>query len=350
MKLLVTASAVALVACVTVASASTRPDSHAPISVMGEHIHNKGELMLSYRYMHMSMQGNRRGSSDISANEIVTTIPNRFANPPTMPPTLRVVPTEMTMAMHMAGVMYAPSDSVTLMAMLNYTDKEMDHVTFAGPMGTNRLGKFTTKTRGIGDTAVSALVRIPTSGSQQWHATLGISLPTGSVDETDTILTPMNSKPTVRLPYPMQLGSGTYDLITGLTYTDHSGAWGWGGQWRSVSRLGENDEHYSRGDEHRLQGWISYLANESLSLSGRLGYYDRGDIDGIDPAIRAPAQTADPSRQGVRQIDLGLGANYLLPGHRHRMSLELTVPIAQNLDGPQLETDWAITLGWQFAP
>ena len=32
-----------------------RPDSHAPIGVMGDHLHHKGGLMVSLRYMDMMM-------------------------------------------------------------------------------------------------------------------------------------------------------------------------------------------------------------------------------------------------------------------------------------------------------
>ena len=32
-----------------------RPDGHAPITVMGEHMHAMGEWMLSYRFMSMDM-------------------------------------------------------------------------------------------------------------------------------------------------------------------------------------------------------------------------------------------------------------------------------------------------------
>lgn len=329
---------------------ATRPDSHAPISVMGDHVHQAGEFMFSYRFMTMSMQGNLDGSSDISAQEIVTSQANRFANPPIMPPTLRVVPTKMTMNMHMLGMMYAPDDRVTLMGMLNYSEKEMDHVTFAGPMGVSRLGEFTTKSSGIGDTTVAALVKLGGSHEHAWHATLGISLPTGSIDETDTILTPMGTQLSPRLPYPMQLGSGTYDLLSGLTYAGRENAWGWGAQWRSTFRLGENDEAYRLGDEHKLQGWVSYLVNPSLSVSARLAYYDRGNIDGIDPRIALPVQTADPDRQAVERVDVGLGINFLVPTERYRVAFEVNFPLSQDLDGPQLETDWYVTLGVQFTP
>lgn len=350
MKARATACAVMLVACAT-AIADPRPDSHAPISVMGDHIHKTGEVMFSYRYMHMSMRDNQDNDSRLSPDEIATTVPNRFANPPMMPPTLRVVPTKMTMDMHMLGMMYAPTDRLTFMGMANYLKKDMTHITFAGPMGTNRLGTFKTSTSGIGDTVVSAMYGLSQPGSaHRWHATLGVSLPTGSTDEEDRVLTPMNTQPEIRVPYPMQLGSGTYDLVSGLTYAAHAAEWGWGTQLGAVNRLGDNDENYTFGNKYHLQGWLSYLVSSAISASGSIGFYDTGNIDGIDAGIMAPVQTADPSMQGGQRIELGVGMNYVVPGHGHRLAFEAKFPVYQDLDGPQLETDWSLTLGWQYSP
>ena len=343
------ASIASAILCTTSVIADVRPDSHAPIAVMGDHIHKQGELMLSYRFMHMSMQGNRNGSDSIPAATIATTAPNRFANPPTMPPTLRVVPTEMSMQMHMFGAMYAPNDVVTLMAMLNYVDKEMDHITFAGPTGATELGQFTTRSNGIGDTRLAALIRVADADRHRIHATLGVSLPTGSTDETASVLTPMNTTPELRMPYPMQLGSGSYDLIGGLTWARNGDRFSGGSQWRSTVRFNDNDEGYRFGDEHTLSGWLSYRLRPSLSLSSRVSYFDRANIDGIDPLIMAPVQTADPDRQGIERVDFALGANWVLPGSQHRLALEFIAPVMQRLDGPQLETDWQFVLGWQFA-
>ena len=329
--------------------ADSRPDDHAPIGVMGDHTHKKGEWMFSYRFMQMLMEGNRDGTSRVSPQTIATTTTNRFANPPMMPPTLRVVPTKMTMSMHMLGAMYAPTNDITLMAMTNYIAKDMDHITFQGPAGSTELGTFTTRTSGIGDTTLAALISLPSAEQHRWHATVGVSLPTGSIDESDQILTPMNTRPSPRLPYPMQLGSGTFDLIGGLTYSNRGERWGWGAQWRSTVRTGENDENYTLGDEHLLQSWASYRLSSSASLSARIVFRERGNIDGIDSLIVAPVQTADPDRQGFDRLDAGLGLNVLVPGTRHRLALELTTPVRQNLDGPQLETDWEATVGWQLA-
>lgn len=101
-------------------------------------------------------------------------------------------------------------------------------------MGTDVLGTFSTSTGGWSDTSVSALINLYEQSQANVHATLGLSMPTGSLRERDQILTPMDMRPTVRVPYPMQLGSGTCDPIVGLTYSGHSDGWAWGGQWRGT--------------------------------------------------------------------------------------------------------------------
>lgn len=331
-----------------IAGADTRPDAHAPIGVMAEHTHKAGEVMFSYRYMHMVMRDNRDNTSDLSKSEIVSNTPNRFFGMPMQPPTLRVVPTRMETRMHMVGAMYAPNDWLTLMGMVNYVEKSMEHVTYAGMAGTTPLGKFTTSAAGLGDSSVSGLFRLGGTGNAQWIGNLGVSIPTGDTDETDQVLAPNGMRPTLRLPYPMQLGSGTWDPILGITHSNHSGDYGWGAQWRGVLRTEKNDEGYSLGDEHKLTGWISRTWCPRISTSLRLAYLDRGNVDGIDPKIVAPVQTANPDFQGAERIDLGLGANFLLPGEKHRIALEANLPIHQDLDGPQMKMDWGLTLGFQW--
>jgi hypothetical protein len=47
---------------------------------------------------------------------------------------------------------------------------------------------------------------------------------------------------------------------------------------------------------------------------------------------------------------LGLGMNMLLPAKGHRLAFEASLPVYQNLNGPQLEVDWTLTIGWQYSP
>jgi hypothetical protein len=322
-------------------------DSHAPIGVMGDHMHDAGEWMLSYRYMSMDMGGNRKGTDAISPEEIVAT----EANPNSPPSTLRVVPTDMTMDMHMFGLMYAPTDDLTLMAMVPYLDNEMTHVTFQGMSGTNRLGEFTTASSGVGDTKVSGLFRLHTDDVHHVQAIAGLSLPSGSVTQEDDVLSPMNTRPTLRLPYPMQLGSGTYDLLGGVSYLAGHGPWGWGAQYRATLRTGKNDEGYTLGDVHKINAWVSHRWAPSVSTSVRAEYRDEGRIDGHDDEIAAPVQTADPERQGGRWLELYVGVNLAGQGdlRGHRVALELGAPVYQDLNGPQLEIDRVATLGYQYS-
>lgn len=336
--------------------AKPRADGHAPIGVMGDHLHRKGEWMLSYRFMHMGMEGNRIGDDRVSPAEIVARVPNRFDIMPMMPgiqpPTLRVVPTKMSMDMHMFGAMYAPTNDITLMAMVNYIEKDMDHLTFNAP-GTAVLGRFTTDTQGFGDTKLSGLFRLYDDQIHHWHLNLGVSLPTGSLTETDQVLTPMGMRPTVRLPYAMQLGTGTLDLLPGLTYSGRIGDFSWGAQYRAEIRLeDENDEGYAWGDKHAVTGWVAYQWAPWISTSVRFDAMTQEAISGMDPRIAAPVQTAHPENFGGERVNLFFGVNLLAdsgPLEGHRLALEISAPVYQDLNGPQMKTDWQLMAGWQKA-
>ena len=327
---------------------------HAPIGVMGDHRHDKGEWMLSYRYMTMDMDGTRDGTDSLTPDVIATTIPNRFFGAAGQPPTLRVVPTNMQMDMHMVGAMYGFNDRITVMAMGSYHTKDMDHLTYQGGMGTAVLGGFNTKVSGIGDSSLTAIIGLDNGSNpkKQINLNLGLSLPTGSNEETGQILTPMGGTPSPRLPYPMQLGTGTYDFKPAITYSERSGKMGWGAQASARIALGENAEGYKYGERLEGTAWLAYEPAYWMSLSGRLKATSQGNIDGIDSAILAPVQTADPDNYGGEDVQLLLGVNFagqngILKGHR--FALEVGVPIYRDLNGPQLETDSTITAGWQKA-
>lgn len=199
---------------------------------MGDHTHGGGEFMISYRFVHMAMASSRDGSTVLSDGDIVD---------PAGAYRFLVTPTEMPMQMHMLGLMYAPTNSLTLMAMVPAVSSSMDHITRAG-------GMFTTESSGLRDVSLTALYRFATPNHQRVHANLGVSFPTGSITEMG--VTPMSSPDETQLPYPMQTGSGTFDIKPGLTYLGQSDAWSWGGQASTTVRLGENDQMYRLGNIH----------------------------------------------------------------------------------------------------
>ena len=352
------ALALALNLCATSATAhendpkASHSTDHAPIGVMADHRHKKGEVMLSYRYMHMNMDGSRDGTTSLSPETIATTVANPFAGQAGQPQTLRVVPTSMTMDMYMAGAMYGVTDRLTVMAMGSYISKSMDHTTFQGGMGTDVLGEFTTESEGFGDTTVGVIYGLDdgTNPRHQLNLNLAISLPTGSNTQTDDVLAPNSTTPNLRLPYPMQIGTGTYDIKPGMTYRDTNGKVGWGGQAMFVIPLAKNKEGYRRGARTELTGWLSYEPHNWVSLSSRVKHSSQGQIVGQDAAIVAPVQTADPANQGGNVTEVLFGVNLLAQSGAlkgHRIALEYGLPLHRNLNGPQLETDSMVTLGWQ---
>lgn len=329
-----------------------RADGHAPIGIMGDHMHHEGGWMVSYRYMAMLMRGNLDGDSQISAETIATTVPNRFFGQPGQPATLRVVPTDMEMQMHMFSVMHAPTDWLTLMAMGNYVQKSMGHITFAGGAGATRLAKFDVNTDGLSDTTVGGLVKLFADGTHNVHLNLGVSMPTGSIEEEAAIVAPNNARPVLRVPYAMQLGTGTFDLMPGVTYTGRSGDLGWGSQLAARIHPYRNSQGYAYGDRFRVDVWGSWQWAPWGSASLRLGAQSEGQIEGIDARIAVPNQTADPDNYGGERFDVAFGFN--LAGQRGdlrglRLAFEATVPVYQNLNGPQMDTDIILTLGLQYA-
>ncbi len=302
----------------------SRPDSHAPIGVMGDHSHRTGEWMLSYRFMTMSMDGNRDQKQRITQEDVLVTYP--------------VAPKSMTMQMHMLGAMYAPTDRVTFMAMVPFIDQDMDHETRTGI-------EFNTATSGIGDVSVSALVNTWDQKRHHVHLNLGLQAPTGSINERGDI--PVRAD--APLPYPMQVGSGSWSALFGGTYLGQSDHWSWGSQAMFTRRLDENDAQYKLGNQTQFSSWLSRLVSPRWSVAGRLKFNDTDSIRGADARLNVNmVPTADPSLRSGTLWSGSLSVNFKTRSG-NRWALEIESPISQDLDGPQLETDLVVTAGWQYA-
>jgi hypothetical protein len=314
---------------------SSRVDGHAPIGVMADHRHEAGEMMLSLRYMPMEMAGSRIGTTAVDDAEIVASSGQNFL----------VTPTSMRMTMIMAGVMYAPTDRLTLMAMVPYLDNSMAHITRAG-------GAFTAESKGIGDVSVAGLLGLVAEGNHAAHLTLGLSLPTGSIDETG--VNPMSNGMAVQMPYPMQLGSGTIDLRPGITWLGQAPSWSWGAQASATVRTGENDRGWRFGHRADATLWLGAPLARDLSVSVRGAYGAWGDVKGSDTAGSVNptvVPTARPDLRGGSRIDAGVGVNWYV--HRRsglRLAAEYLRPVYQDLHGPQLESDWTLVVGLQVVP
>jgi hypothetical protein len=325
---------------------------------MGDHTHAAGGWMLSYRYMSMDMDGMRAGTDALSTGEALAADGG-----------YTVTPEWMRMEMHMLGAMVAPTDQLTLMLMAPYIQTEMAHAVRPLPPLLAAIGddQFTTRSEGLGDLKLTALYRFYLAENRKAHFGLGLSLPTGSIDEKDRTPRPpagMGQPATFnenQLPASMQLGSGTFDLLPSLTFVQQWDRWSWGAQANGVVRLeSENDNGYRLGHRFETVAWAGHNVTSWLGLNAGLSYRYSGSLKGeqADVGRNGPmglrsVTTAFGENYGGERIDGLVGLNILMPAgplsalQGHRLAVDLRLPLWQNLNGLQLETDAQITIGWQ---
>ena len=283
-----------------------------------------GKWMIGYQFMFEKMDGNLVGTNRIGNPEIL----KRFF----------ATPTDMTMQMHMGMVMYAPTDKLTLMALVPYVRKEMNHLAVDG-------ARFAERTEGIGDIELRGVYSVhETKEPRQWLLLNGgVGLPTGSIDAK------MDGK---RLEYPMQIGSGTFSLLPGITYLGQVLPWGWAADLNSTVRLGRNSNGYRLGNRYQASVSITRQLGNSVSLSGgargEIWRNNHGSDSTLDPADEP---TKDPNLQGGKRLSALLGITFHPPNGPLRgqhFHLQAEVPVKQSLDGPQLARRGIIRAGWQL--
>jgi hypothetical protein len=330
---------------------------HGPIGVMGDHFHKKGEWMASLRLANMEMKKNILNGNSISADNILKQL-NPFSKMPMMmknsesmkmPMNLSVIPKKMTMRMIMFGAMYAPSDKITLMGMAMFNDKEMILDTHQGMMARNYLGSFETSSSDLSKISFSALFNLHKRESSRWHAIFGLEKSVGDNFEKGVVLTPMNMKASITLPYGMQSSDKALRLITALTNVRSIGSFKLGNQLLVKKVIDEKDWNY--GDEFEYNLWFQGSFSEKASYSFRLNYKDQDSIDGSDKTIMAPVQTANPLNYGGEVINFGIGINAIFDifggRHKDRFAFEIIKPIDQNKNGLQMKDDITIHIGFQ---
>lgn len=320
------------------------PLLHPAAGLMNEHMHDGGEVMIGLRFQRMHSGGtNRSGTESIDDAAILAS-----------GYTSRVE--SMTMDMLMLDLMFAPSDDLTLMVMPHYMWHRMEMVgidPMAGMGGGGHGGHgghgiaigfgeaHAHGTDGFGDTLVSAswrLLRQPGLGA---HATLGVWVPTGSVDRTNPDGTFVH--------YGMQPGSGTWDLEPSLTVSGGAGTFGWGGQTAyRVPLESANDVGFRFGDRFRTTGWLSYLLTADVGATARLEFAHQGKIEGHYNAAHNHSSPPDLQQNyGGDIVRAGLGLNYLLPlggANRPQLGAEFALPLYQDLNGIQTPEDWQLSL------
>ena len=312
----------------TICLAGSRPDAHAPIGVMGDHLHARNQIMVSYRMMHMDMPGQRQGSQELSAHEVHALGHDAAA-------------TNMSMNMHMMGAMYAPTKSVTLMLMGMWLEKDM--TLQSSPHGMHGHGTHGHSSSGWGDTSLTALIGLHQDDTHRVHLGLGVSLPTGAADvrQAGTFL-----------PYGMQLGSGTWDFLPSVTYTGIADTWSWGAQISGkIREHARNDSGFTLGNAVSTTCWAARPLSESISASARLVHHSEGAIAGhFNDTHGHAAPPHFPRNYGGQRLECAAGLTLSPPTGPlagHRIALEVHVPVYQDMNGIGMDTGITFMAGWQ---
>lgn len=312
-----------------------RPDAHAPIGVMGDHLHTKGGLMLSIRYMNMAMEGNKSGTDNIDNSSIYNTF--------------MVAPQNMTMDMYMLGVMYAPTDKLTLMLMQNIIKKNMDLTARMMMNGMPMLRDFSTSSSGLGDLKLGTLFSIFNNHKTSFHLNGSLNIPIGDIESRDD--TPMMND--AKLPYAMQLGSGTFDVTLGATFKNNCTTTSWGIQFLTTLRTGKNSEDYRFGNVYQLNIWGAYKINNNISISGRILGISEGKLKGIDSDLNPMmVTTANTNNYGSDKIKSFFGINIAFSEGSSlkdfRFGIEAGAPIYENYNGIQMNENLTFNFGLKY--
>jgi hypothetical protein len=298
--------------------------SSAGLAPPGITIGEAKKWMLDLQVMFDKMEGNLVGTDRISHAKIL----QQFM----------AAPTDMTMQMHMGMIMYAPSDKLTLMTMVPYIRKSMNHIMSNGM-------RFNELTKGIGDIELRGLYSLSESKDFNKRVLLnfGVTLPTGSINKR------MGN---MRLEYPMQLGSGTIALSPGLTYLVQSKPWGWGAEFIPMFQIGKNKNGYKLGNLYKPNIWVARELASWVSISAKANGEIWQNIKGSDAMLDVMDEpTKDPALQGGKRINMTLGTSihptqgFLKSSH---FFIDFSKPIIQSLNGPQLKRRSVVKLVWQW--
>ena len=325
-----------------------------PMNIPGGGIPETKEFRFKISPMLMHMEGLQQDGNGISANSIL--------GMPAMGKYM-ATPTAMDMQMFNLSLAYSFSDDIVGGVMLMHQDKRMDMQFNSTMQMMTGVPGFSMESSGIADTMLMAKYRLtaddPLAPTRQSSLFVGLSLPTGSIDERNSTH-PLAMRQTELLPYGMQLGSGTYDPTIGYLYQASKSPHWWGVNAMYTARIQDNDRNYRLGDELRIDTYGMYQFKPDLLAQYQLNFRQQGKISGeMDesatgvsghsskntPASMLMTPLWDTNNYGGRTVIATVGLQWQ-PAALHIIDFTVGVPVYQKLNGIQMEEDYRVMLTW----
>ncbi len=302
-----------------------RPDGHAPAGVTSDFFILNRDVYVGLRFYQETFRGTNVGTLPILADDVL----NFFT---VTPLALDKQTAELDLRVGLFGF-------VTLQASMPVTKAEM--------LNTTDAVLYQTSSETYGDVSIRGLFNLLEMNEYRLSLTLGGTIPTGKLKMSDTGA----SGASEILPYVMQGGSGTFDVLAGLTFLNQNEVASVGAQGDAVIRVVDNRRGYRLGNEYSFTAWGAYNLSDWVAVSMRGLYETWGDVRGSDPGTDG---TSDPSAnsfaQGGERFQIPFGISFFLregPAAGHRLLFEWYYIIHQDLNGPQLSAERSLVVSWQ---
>lgn len=292
---------------------------------------DKSKWSFSYTYRKLSSGKYRSGTTELSFQDVLFS-PGETRTAQNFP----VVPTYICQEVHALSAGYAISDKITANVVIPYIEQGTDHIS-----SVPGFPEFLLRSKGIGDISLSAsyLKRLENKDALQFN--IGIRVPTGSINKTGD--TPRGGAGTLeRLPYTMQIGSGTLDFSASANYTKQVEDLRLSASASTTIRTGKNDNDYRLGNNYGATLSAQYVKHQVFQPGARLIVREIDRINGRDESLLIPgpfpfpAGITNPDNYGGTKVKLAAIIK-ICPEKDCKVSFtgEYGVPLHQNLNGVQ---------------
>ena len=304
---------------------SERPDGHAPAGVMSDFLILNRDLYVGLRFYQEKFRGTNFGTLPILADDVL----DFFT---VAPLALDKQTAELDLRIGLFGW-------VTLQGSMPVTKAEM--------LNTTGAVLYQTSSETYGDVSIRGLFSLLEMDEYRLSLTLGGTIPTGKLKKSGQGVSGAGEI----LPYAMQGGSGTFDVLAGLTFLNQNEVASVGAQGDAVIRVMDNRRGYRLGNEYSFTAWGAYNLSDWVAVSMRGLYETWDDVSGSDPGTDG---TSDPSAnsfaQGGERFQIPFGISFFLregPAAGHRLLFEWYYIVHQDLNGPQLAAESGLVISWQ---
>jgi len=318
---------------IPVADWTERPDSRAPAGIVDDVLLRRGQVEVLYNLSAMSYEDLLAGTDEVPPILVLTGAEPNW-------PAFDAVPLSGSTQRHELEVRMGILSWLGASIRVPWV---MSSIDFA----TNQL-RGSPSTSGVGDVELHVLYGLHDQWPYRAHVGAGVSLPTGSVDERGR----MPDDPGIAriLPYPMQPGDGTLNLLPAAVFVAENEAGTVGLRANARIPIGKNDREWTRGTVVEGHVWMAYRFTDWVSGSARISFRNIGNLSGFDPSVnRWSTPPANPDLQRGTRAELPLGVNFYFPEgplRGNRLRAEFILPVHQDLDGPQLRARYGAAFSW----